>query len=235
MTFQIESCSESSAFRSGKFAYYIEGDRWEWSDELARLHGYPSASAVELTTELLLRHKHPDDRVRVAELIDRVRSGRESFSGRHRIVDVSGNVVEVMVVADIMVPSGAAEVVGTAGYYIALDYSRGEAEIAREDQQRTRDRVAEVLEQRMLIEQAKGILRFVYQLDDQQAFDLLVWRSQQTNTKIRDLAALLCDQLGSVPPSNDTRARFDRLLLTVHESAGPALDDEMAENPSAAH
>lgn len=182
--------------------YFTDGDRWEWSDELARIHGYESASAVALTTELLLLHKHPDDRARVADLIHRVRFGREPFSGEHRIVDVSGCVVHVIVVADTIIDNGA--VIGTSGYYISLEQTPPAI----------RD---EVLDRRMVIEQAKGAIRFVYQLDEQRAFDLLVWRSQATNTKIRDLASALCDGFSTVAPSSETRSRFDHLLLTAHE------------------
>ncbi|MFW0791496.1 ANTAR domain-containing protein [Gordonia sp. CPCC 205333] len=94
---------------------------------------------------------------------------------------------------------------------------RDGGEVPQDCGQSTLDRIAEVVEQRMLIEQAKGVLRFVYQLDDQRAFDLLVWRSQVTNTKLRDLAAALCEKLDTVAPSSDTRARFDQLLSTIHE------------------
>ncbi|NMO04621.1 ANTAR domain-containing protein [Gordonia sp. TBRC 11910] len=206
MTLGTEPTS-NGGFRTGRFMYFAEGDRWEWSDELARIHGYESAAAVSLSTELLLRHKHPDDRARVADLIHRVRFGREPFSGKHRIVDVNGAIVQVIVVADTMTDGDA--VIGTSGYYISLD----EPPLIGD--------VDEIFDRRMLIEQAKGVIRFIYQLDDQRAFDLLVWRSQETNTKIRDLASALCDAFSTVTPSSETRARFDHLLLTAHEACGP--------------
>lgn len=206
VTLQVESTA-TGGFRTGRFRYFIDGDRWEWSDDLARIHGYESASAVALTTELLLRHKHPDDRARVADLIHRVRLGREPFSGSHRIVDAHGAVVQVIVVADSIIDDES--VIGTSGYYISVDQSP-----------RIRDG-DDVVNRRKLIEQAKGAIRFVYQLDDKRAFDLLVWRSQETNTKVRDLASSLCDGFTTVTPSSETRARFDHLLLTAHERGQP--------------
>jgi hypothetical protein len=45
----------------GAFRFWFVGQHWEWSDEVARMHGYEPGTVV-LTTELLLSHKHPDDR-----------------------------------------------------------------------------------------------------------------------------------------------------------------------------
>ena len=54
-----------------------------------------------------------------------------------------------------------------------------------------------------------------------QAFRILQWRSQQTNTKLRDLAAELVEGLNEMPaPPASLRNAFDHLLLTVHERAG---------------
>jgi hypothetical protein len=57
--------------RVGRFRFFLSDQRWEWSDAVAQMHGYPPGTATP-TTELLLRHKHPDDRPRVAALLDRV-------------------------------------------------------------------------------------------------------------------------------------------------------------------
>ena len=39
-----------------------------------------------------------------------------------------------------------------------------------------------------MIEQAKGMLMAIYGIDAAAAFDLLKWRSQETNVKLRSLA-----------------------------------------------
>ncbi|MGA9674213.1 MAG: ANTAR domain-containing protein [Mycobacterium sp.] len=51
--------------------------------------------------------------------------------------------------------------------------------------------VAEIIEHRAVIEQAKGVLMAVYSIDAQAAFDLLRWGSQHTNTKLRVMAEQL--------------------------------------------
>jgi hypothetical protein len=53
----------------GSFRFWFAGERWEWSDEVARMHGYEPGS-VAPTTKLLLSHKHPDDREHVLGLFN---------------------------------------------------------------------------------------------------------------------------------------------------------------------
>jgi len=63
--------------RVGRFRFFVEDQRWEWSDAVARMHGYEPGTVVP-TTELLLEHKHPDDRDNVAARIASVAIGRSS-------------------------------------------------------------------------------------------------------------------------------------------------------------
>ena len=51
----------------GSFHFWFAGERWDWSDEVARMHGYEPGSVVP-TTKLLLSHKHPEDRAHVQDL-----------------------------------------------------------------------------------------------------------------------------------------------------------------------
>ena len=48
--------------------------------------------------------------------------------------------------------------------------------------------VAVIAESRADIERTKGMLMLIYGMDDSAAFELLKWRSQETNTKLRLLA-----------------------------------------------
>ncbi|OBB43713.1 hypothetical protein A5748_28365 [Nocardia sp. 852002-51244_SCH5132740] len=89
----------SSVPRVGSFRFWFATRRWEWSEEVYRMHGYTPGSVVP-TTELLLSHKHPDDRDDVAARIARAVDLGESFSSRHRFIDTAGQVHHVMVVAD---------------------------------------------------------------------------------------------------------------------------------------
>jgi len=72
---------------------------WEWSDNVATMHGYHPGGVVP-TTELLLSHKHPDDRHYVAQTLDAIRTSGGPFSSRHRIIDTHGVTRSVVVVGE---------------------------------------------------------------------------------------------------------------------------------------
>ena len=70
-----------------------------------------------------------------------------------------------------------------------------------------------------MIDQAKGMLIFLYGMDDQTAFDTLRRHSQNTNIKLRALAEQLVSDYralsnGEALPS---RVVYDETLMTVHE------------------
>jgi PAS domain S-box-containing protein len=188
--------------RVGRFRYWLGEQRWEWSDTVARMHGYEPGT-VEPNTELLLQHKHPEDRPQVAEVLERVTQG-EPFSSRHRIVDTAGQVHWVIVVGDRMVDDNDVAV-GTAGFYVDVTDVL-QADVSAE--------VAEVAESRAVIEQAKGVLMIAYGIPAERAFDILVWRSQETNIKVRDLAArFMAAFTGRLP--TEVLSDLDHTLLTV--------------------
>ncbi|WP_228534534.1 PAS and ANTAR domain-containing protein [Nocardia sp. BSTN01] len=204
----------------GSFRFWFATRRWEWSEEVYRMHGYAPGGVVP-TTELLLAHKHPDDREEVAKTIARAIELGESFSSRHRFVDTTGGVHNVMVVAD-RIYDDAGQVAATAGFYIDLTDTLAENE--RETLSAT---LPDVIENRAVIEQAKGVLMRMYRINARQAFKVLAWRSQETNTKLRDLAAQIIEELPLVaPPAPETITAFDHLLLTVHTRIpGPKVGD----------
>ncbi|MFE7796377.1 PAS and ANTAR domain-containing protein [Nocardia sp. NPDC057440] len=199
----------------GSFRFWFGDQRWEWSDEVAAMHGYQPGE-VEPTTTLLLAHKHPDDRDRVAGAIATMIENGEPFSSRHRIIDTGGTEHEVIAVADLMVDDEG-DVVGTLGYYIDLTatLTEGGEETPEEVQ-------PEFYEGRETIEQAKGALMLIYGVSADQAFRLLRWRSQETNTKLRTLAAQLVTELRTLTDEIPVfRTRFDHRLLTLHERTQP--------------
>ncbi len=207
----------------GWYRFYFEDDRWEWSPEVARIHGYEPA-AVTPTTRLVLSHKHPEDYEHVAATLEDIRRSLKPFSTRHRIITVQGATREVVVIGE-RVHDNTGRVVGTQGFYIDVT-PIGEAHAAI-----IREAVAEIAEHRAAIEQAKGILMLVYRIQADAAFDLLKWRSQETNVKLRALAEQLIADVRAleygetVPP----RSTFDRLLLTAHKrvrarAAGKSAD-----------
>ncbi len=186
----------------GRFRFFVDGRRWEWSDAVARMHGYKPGT-VEPTTELLLQHKHPDDRERVAAVLDRVLNGKP-FSSRHRIIDTAGRTRCVIVAGDRMVDDTGAPI-GTSGFYVDVTDSL-HSEISNV--------LSAVAEARARIEQAKGVLMAAYGISAERAFDVLVWRSQETNMKVRDLAARFLDAVAGTA-SPDTRTHVDHALLTL--------------------
>ena len=209
-----ESLRSSGDLRVGSFRFWFVGQRWEWSDEVALMHGYQPGT-VTPTTELLLAHKHPDDRRHVQELLDQALHSGGAFSSRHRFIDTNGREHTVLVLADRMLDDSGA-VVGTEGYYVDLTATLHEA---RRDA--LNNSLPDLFAARAEIEQAKGALMLVYGVGPDQAFELLQWRSQQTNVKVRLLAAKIVEEFHTVRAQrDDLRREFDHLLLTVHQRVG---------------
>jgi PAS domain S-box-containing protein len=195
---------------TGWFRLYFEDERWEWSPEVERLHGYEPGTAKP-TTSMVLSHKHPEDYEQVAATLDDIRRTHQPFSTRHRIIDVQGGIHEVIVVAELLRDDGG-EVIGTNGFYVDVTFPPEERESF------ISEAIAEIAANRAVIEQVKGILMMVYRIDADAAFDLLKWRSQAANIKLRVLAEQLLDDFralnydDTLPP----RPMFDQLLLTAH-------------------
>ena len=207
----IDGPAGGSGSRVGSFCFWFADQRWEWSDEVYRMHGYEPGSVVP-TTQLVLSHKHPEDREAVQNRLDQALQSGQSFSSRHRFCDTAGDVHSVIVVADRMLDDTGA-VVGTSGYYI--DVTEALQDSQRDVLEQT---LPKVIEARAEIEQANGALRLVYGLNDAQAFELLRWRSQKDNIKVRDLATQLVAELDTlVTVSSALRTEFDHRLLTLHE------------------
>ncbi|CDO20107.1 putative PAS/PAC sensor protein [Mycolicibacterium mageritense DSM 44476 = CIP 104973] len=198
--------------RVGWFRFYFADERWEWSPQVERMHGYEPGT-VQPTTELVLSHKHPEDYGQVAATLDEIRRTSGAFSTRHRIVDTAGEVHHVVVVGDQMFADDGA-VIGTQGFYVDVTPSVDEAR-----QRIVTEAVAEFAEARGAIEQVKGMLMVVYRIDADAAFELLKWRSQETNTKLRALAEQIAADFLALDYSEilPDRVVFDRLLMTAHQ------------------
>ncbi|MEM6108430.1 PAS and ANTAR domain-containing protein [Mycobacterium sp. 050272] len=202
--------------RAGWFRFYFSDQRWEWSEQVQRLHGYEPGN-VTPTTELVLSHKHPDDCGQVAATIDQILSTHQAFSTRHRIIDTAGQVHQVVVVGD-QLRDHQGEIIGTHGFYVDVS--------APPDQERediVTAKLAEIAEHRAGIEQAKGMLMLVYGIADGPAFDLLKWLSQEANIKLRLLAEQICQDFRTLGPGVSSPSDFDHLLLTAHERIDPAI------------
>jgi PAS domain S-box-containing protein len=195
--------------RVGWFRFYFADERWEWSPQVQRMHGYQPGT-VRPTTELVLSHKHPDDHAKVAATLAEIRRTSQAFSTRHRIIDAQGRVHHVVVVGDRLHDDDGA-VIGTHGFYVdvtpLMDQQR---------QEQVTEAVAEIAESRGVIEQTKGMLMLVYRISADAAFELLKWRSQETNVKLRALAEQIAEDFLALEHSGTPRSEYDRLLLTAH-------------------
>jgi hypothetical protein len=174
------------------------------------MHGYLPGS-VTPTTELVLAHKHPDDAAQVAATLDEIRQSNQAFSTRHRIIDISGQVHDMVVISDRLHDRTGA-VIGTHGFYVDVTPTEDERTEA------VSAVVAEIVKHRAAIEQTKGMLMVIYRMTADTAFELLKWRSQATNVKLRALAEQLSAEFLALPHDETLppRTTYDRLFLTAH-------------------
>ncbi|MBP1822531.1 ANTAR domain-containing protein [Mycobacterium sp. OAE908] len=191
--------------RVGRFEYRYDTDSWIWSDTVARMHGYEPGEVVP-TTELVLRHKHPDDLVRVKALLKR---SSAPFSSRHRIRTVSGEVRSVVVVGEIVTDTDG-DVVATRGFYIDVTES-----VDEELQRELGDKLDVIVADRAVIEQAKGMLMAVYNVDANAAFDILRWRSQELNIKLHHVARGVVEKVPALL-TDSSRGPVDHFLMTMN-------------------
>ncbi|WP_306361626.1 ANTAR domain-containing protein [Nocardia sp. CC227C] len=111
--------------------------------------------------------------------------GGDSLRAVEKVVG-AGDEHEVVVVSEPITDDDGI-VIGTGGYCVDL------TDAVPEPVDLLCEVLPEIVAQRAAIEQAKGILMAIYALSPDQAFQVLRWRSQVTNTKLRDLAAARTD------------------------------------------
>jgi PAS domain S-box-containing protein len=198
--------------RVGRFEYRYDTDTWTWSDTVARLHGYQPGE-VQPTTELVLSHKHPDDLTQVKGLLKRTAA---PFSSRHRIRTTTGEIRKVVVVGE-AVTDDDGQVVATRGFYVDVTEAAN-AEV----QDALGDELHAIVAHREVIEQAKGMLMALYNLDADAAFSILRWRSQEQNLKLHDIAAKLVKTVPSLVHCDaETRRPIDHYLMTLETPDQP--------------
>ena len=169
------------------------------------IHGYTPGD-VEPTTDLVLGHKHPDDLAKVKGLLQQ---SEAPFSSRHRIRTATGEIRSVVVVGDAVTDEDG-QVIATRGFYVDIT----DDEYA-DIQQSLGEELNAIIPKRAAIEQAKGMLMALYAVNEDAAFSILRWRSQQLNVKLSTIALRpVADLPGllQVDPSN--RAPVDRYLMS---------------------
>jgi hypothetical protein len=180
--------------RVGRFEYRYDTDSWTWSDTVSRMH--------------------PEDLTRVKGLLHQ---SAAPFSSRHRIRTASGDIRNVVAVGD-AVTDADNRIVATKGFYVDLTDSFN-ADI----QESISDKLDVIVSHREIIDQAKGMLMALYQLNADAAFGILRWRSQELNVKLATVAAKLVAELPElVNVDGATRAPIDHYLMTLTppDSAG---------------
>lgn len=173
---------------AGTFYLDMATGRCEWSEELFQIHGYSPGEVVP-TLDLLLAHKHPQDR----EPIRRIIADLGSHGGRqtmfHRLIDSRGREHHVLTAIETCGDTGG--ITGMRGF--TVDLSRTvEAANRRAADEAIRGTYAS----REVIEQAKGIIMGLRGGTPEQAFRILAARSQDANIKLATLAGQLVEAAG---------------------------------------
>jgi hypothetical protein len=178
-----------------RFRFDVASSRWEWSPEMYALHGFCPGEVVP-STELMMAHKHPQDRAQTVVTLEQVLLDGQPFCCRHRIVDATGRVRTVLSLGEGVCDDTGA-VMAVRGYFIDVTEST-----RRETQQAALEAVHRSAQTRDVIEQAKGVLMAVYGVDAESAFALLRTRSQNGNLKLRLVADGLLRLLAADAPSD---------------------------------
>jgi hypothetical protein len=171
----------------GRYRLDLTTGRWAWSDEVYAMHGFSPGDVVP-TTELVLSHKHPEDRERVDHVFRNAAATGEPFSTVHRIVDAKGRTRTLAVTGQAKRDPDSGAITELAGYFIDVTAA------SREQAQREASAsIRASSESRASIEQAKGVVMVSFGISDEEAFARLREASNQRNVPVRDLATGLVE------------------------------------------
>jgi hypothetical protein len=193
----------------GPFRYDVATERWWWSDDLYRILGFAPGDVVP-TTDLLFRHKHPDDAAVATAMILNAFTSGEPFALWLRIIDARLRTRTVVTVGEGRRDEGG-ELVEVRGYMVDVTGSK-RSQTARDIDEAVRRSA----ESRGSIEQAKGIIMATFGVGADDAFGLLKKSSQNANVKLRDLAQRLLDTFEETRGLGlDARTAVERVLEEV--------------------
>ncbi|MEK8228682.1 PAS and ANTAR domain-containing protein [Oerskovia sp. M15] len=186
-------------------------DRWWWSDETYHLHGFEPHDVVP-TTELVLAHKHPEDREAFRTLLNAARVTGDPFTSTHRIMDARGRERTVCLVGQGRRDPGTGAVVEVMGYYTDLT-----SILAARAEELAGQQIRAAAVNRATIEQAKGVLAVVYGTSIEDAFALLRITSNNHNIPVRTLCAWIVALVPLLPGDELRRHQVDEFLHSPHE------------------
>lgn len=173
--------------QAGRFVYHLATEAWDWDDDVFAIHGYKPGE-VTPTTELILQHKHEQDRDLVDRTLREAMAHGDPFNIYYRMV-VGDSERRVVLVGQGERDEGKpadAPIDRLVGYYVDLT-----EELEEENNAAADAAVAASAAGRDTIEQAKGILMLGYGLDPNAAFAMLKWWSRNRNMKVREVAERL--------------------------------------------
>ncbi|HYO41253.1 MAG TPA: PAS and ANTAR domain-containing protein [Nocardioidaceae bacterium] len=189
---------------SGAFDFVPGSQTWTWSPQTYRIYGFAPGDVVP-STELLLAHQHPEDRVGFVAFLEDVLRGGEAGSLWHRILDASGAVRRVMTTAMPLSADGGRT--GVRGHVV--DVTEAVRQVTAQEVDQALETIAR---SRPLIDQAKGAVMADYALDADQAFRVLRGYSQLCNVKVRDVARSIVEAMaGGEGLAPESRRLLDRL------------------------
>lgn len=197
----------SNAGPVGPFRYIVASDTWWWSDAVYEIHGFVPGEVVP-SAELILSHKHPEDAVKAARILESALARGGQFAFWHRIIDAQERVRQVITVGGgVHDHQGRLEEV--RGYLVDVTDPLRDTTAKQID-----DAVRASAETRDVIEQVKGALMVTYAIGAEEAFGVLRRFSQETNVKVRDLAKVLMEVItrtGHLPGA--VRAGLDAMRV----------------------
>lgn len=169
---------------TGVFEYSFQASRLEWSDAMYDIHGYTRGDIVP-TIDVGMAHVDPRERTQAEHLWETLLTNEGPTASYHSIIDVHGRRHRVLTVVD-RTTNNDKEITGIRGYITDIT-----GPIHDDSQQLAADAVTRSIENRAIIEQAKGILMAVQSITADQAFLVLSRHSQNTNQKVTTIASNL--------------------------------------------
>ena len=170
------------AFRTGEFRYDVTADKWWWSDEVYRMHGFEPGEVLP-TTAMILAHKHPDDRERYAGALTSTSLLGGTFASVHRILDAHSEERVLATIGEAHPTGPGARVTEIVGHFV--DVTAAVRALAAEEATR---QIKKADERRAVIDQAMGVTAARTGVSVEDAFDLLRGASMRSNVKLRTLA-----------------------------------------------
>ncbi|GAA3705833.1 hypothetical protein GCM10022204_24240 [Microlunatus aurantiacus] len=209
----------------GQFVGRPHADQWVWDEHLDAILGHPGLKP-SVSLRSLLQQVADDDRELAADAFQAAVEHGDQVMVSCRLHAAGGGVRSVLITAEVSddQPDGQPmcallrknHVAATTGPWLVgqvLDLTSLRLSASRAAANHA---VNQSAEHRAAIEQAKGIIMVTHRVDADCAFELLRRHSQNTNTKVHDLADHLVGHVTTLHLET-ARAQVDALLQQPYE------------------